>query len=34
MNMENFKVNSDEIAEGGRGGVVVQACEGRRDKSL
>jgi len=34
MNMENFKVSSDEIAEGGRGGVVVQACEGRRDKSL
>jgi len=34
MNMENFKVSGDEIAEGGRGGVVVQACEGRRDKSL
>ncbi|MCF8158816.1 MAG: formylmethanofuran dehydrogenase subunit A [Burkholderiaceae bacterium] len=34
MNMENFKVSSDEIAEGGRGGVVVQACEGRREKSL
>jgi len=34
MSMENFKVSSDEIAEGGRGGVVVQACEGRRDKSL
>lgn len=33
MNMENFKVSSDEIAEGGRGGVVVQACEGRREKS-
>jgi hypothetical protein len=27
-------VSSDEIAEGGRGGVVVQACEGRREKSL
>ena len=34
MSMENFKVRGDEIAEGGRGGVVVQACEGRRDKSL
>lgn len=34
MNMENFKVSNDEIAEGGRGGVVVQACEGRREKSL
>ena len=33
MSMENFKVSSDEIAEGGRGGVLVQACEGRRDKS-
>jgi formylmethanofuran dehydrogenase subunit A len=33
MNMENFKVSSDEIAEGGRGDVVVQACEGRREKS-
>ncbi len=34
MSMENFKVSSDEIAEGGRGGIVVQACEGRREKSL
>ena len=34
INMENFKVSDDEIAEGGRGGVVVQACEGRREKSL
>ena len=34
LSMENFKVSGDEIAEGGRGGVVVQACEGRRDKSL
>ena len=34
MNMENFKVSNDEIAEGGRGGVIVQACEGRREKSL
>ncbi len=34
MNMENFKVSNDEIAEGGRGGVVVQPCEGRREKSL
>ena len=34
MSMENFKVSSDEIAEGRRGGVVVQACEGRREKSL
>ena len=34
MNMENFKVSSEEIAEGGHGGVVVQACEGRREKSL
>jgi formylmethanofuran dehydrogenase subunit A len=33
MSMENFKVSSDEIAEGGRGGVIVQACEGRREKS-
>ena len=33
MNMENFKVSSDEIAEGSRGGVIVQACEGRREKS-
>jgi len=31
--MENFKVSRDEIAEGGRGGIVVQACEGRREKS-
>lgn len=34
MSMKNFQVSSDEIAEGGRGGVVVQACEGRREKSL
>jgi formylmethanofuran dehydrogenase subunit A len=34
MSMENFKVSSDEIAEGGRGGIVVHACEGRREKSL
>ena len=33
MSMDNFKVSSDEIAEGGRGGVIVQACEGRREKS-
>ena len=33
MSMENFKVSSDEIAEGGRGGVIVQACKGRREKS-
>ena len=29
----DFKVSNDEIAEGGRGGVVVQACEGRREKA-
>ncbi len=33
INMENFKVRNDEIAEGGRGKVIVQACEGRREKS-
>jgi len=33
INMENFKVRDDEIAEGGRGKVIVQACEGRREKS-
>ncbi len=33
MNMENFKVSADEIAEGGRGGVVVQECKGRREKT-
>lgn len=33
MNMENFKIREDEIAEGGRGKVIVQACEGRREKS-
>lgn len=33
MSMDNFKVSSDEISEGGRGGVIVQACEGRREKS-
>ena len=33
MNMEHFKVSNDEIAESGRGGVVVQACEGRREKA-
>lgn len=33
INMENFKVREDEIAEGGRGKVIVQACEGRREKT-
>jgi formylmethanofuran dehydrogenase subunit A len=33
MNMENFKIREDEIAEGGRGKVIVQACEGRREKT-
>lgn len=33
MRMENFKVDADEIAEGGRGGVVVQPCEGRRERT-
>lgn len=33
MNMESFKVSADEIAEGGRGGVVVQECKGRREKT-
>jgi formylmethanofuran dehydrogenase subunit A len=33
MNMENFKIRDDEIAEDGRGKVIVQACEGRREKS-
>ncbi len=33
INMENFKVRDDEIAEGGRGKVIVQACEGRRERS-
>lgn len=33
VNMENFKVKADEIAEGGRGKVIVQACEGRRDRA-
>lgn len=33
MNMEHFKVSADEIAEGGRGGVVVQECKGRREKT-
>jgi formylmethanofuran dehydrogenase subunit A len=33
MNMEHFKVGSDEITEGGSGGVIVQECKGRREKS-
>jgi formylmethanofuran dehydrogenase subunit A len=33
MNMEHFKISSEEIAEGGRGGVVVQECKGRREKT-
>lgn len=33
MNMENFKVADDEISEGGRGGIVVQECKGRREKT-
>ena len=33
INMENFKVRDDEIAEDGRGKVIVQACEGRRERS-
>lgn len=33
MNMEHFKVADDEISEGGRGGVVVQECKGRREKT-
>ena len=33
MQMEHFKVSADEIAEGGRGGVVVQECKGRREKT-
>jgi formylmethanofuran dehydrogenase subunit A len=33
MNMENFKIADDEIAEGDRGRVVVQECKGRREKS-
>ncbi|MDP2246784.1 MAG: amidohydrolase family protein, partial [Nitrosomonadales bacterium] len=33
INMENFKVREDEIAESGRGKVIVQECKGRREKS-
>ena len=33
MNMEHFKISSEEIAEGGRGGVVVHECKGRREKT-
>jgi formylmethanofuran dehydrogenase subunit A len=33
VSMENFKVGDDEIAEGGRGRVIVQACQGRREKA-
>ncbi|HSH73020.1 MAG TPA: formylmethanofuran dehydrogenase subunit A [Methylophilaceae bacterium] len=33
MNMEHFKVADDEISEGGRGGVIVQECKGRREKT-
>ncbi|MES2552417.1 MAG: formylmethanofuran dehydrogenase subunit A [Pseudomonadota bacterium] len=33
MNMENFKIADDEIAEGGRGRVIVQECKGRREKT-
>ncbi len=33
INMENFKIREDEVAEGGRGKVIVQACEGRREKT-
>ncbi|HEY3327696.1 MAG TPA: formylmethanofuran dehydrogenase subunit A [Novimethylophilus sp.] len=33
MNMENFKVSNDEIADGGRGKLIVQECKGRREKT-
>ena len=33
MNMENFKIADDEIADGGRGKIIVQKCKGRREKS-
>ena len=34
MSMENFKVGTDEIADDGRGKVIVQECKGRREKTL
>jgi len=33
MNMENFKIADDEIADGGRGKIIVQMCKDRREKS-
>ena len=33
MNMENFKVSNDEIADDGRGKLIVQECKGRREKT-
>ncbi|MEZ0233306.1 MAG: formylmethanofuran dehydrogenase subunit A [Methylophilaceae bacterium] len=34
MNMENFKVNENEIADGGRGKIIVQEAKGRREKTV
>ncbi len=34
MNMENFKVSADEIADGDRGHIVVHECKGRREKTV
>ena len=33
IQLDNFKISDDEIEENGRGKVIVQPCEGRREKS-
>ncbi|SNR71058.1 formylmethanofuran dehydrogenase, subunit A /formyltransferase/hydrolase complex subunit A [Methylobacillus rhizosphaerae] len=33
MNMENYKVNANELEDDGRGKVIVQECKGRREKT-
>jgi len=33
MKMEHFKVSADEIADSNCGGIIVQECKGRREKT-
>ena len=34
IQLDNFKISEDEIEDDGRGKVIVQPCEGRREKSV
>lgn len=34
IQLDNFKIGNDEIENNGRGKIIVQPCEGRREKSV